>query len=119
MGGAGKASPTTPRIEPVAVDSQGSINWPSVLEAWKTLGYCEPYDCVSAALLSTWKSGTRDAYASHLPPLAQLGGTTPWEDAQRVVELALFGIFQLGYRQATLRGCISAVKACALLGWLP
>ena len=104
---------------PSPVDSQGSINWPSVLEAWKTLGYCEPYDCVSAALLSTWKSGTRDAYASHLRRLAQLGGTTPWKDAQRVAELALFGMFKLGYRQATLRGCVSAVKACVLLGWLP
>ena len=36
-----------------------------------------------------------------------------------MVELALFGMFKLGYRQATLRGCVSAVKACALLGWLP
>ena len=61
---------------------------------------------------------TLDAYASHLRRLAQLGGTTPWEEAQRAVELAMFGMFKLGFRHATLRGCVSEVKACVYLGWL-
>ena len=79
----------------------------------------DPHDCVSAAILSTWKGGTRDAYASHLRHLAQIGGRTAWSDAQRVVELALFQMFKMGFRKATLRGCVSAVKACVVLGWLP
>ena len=99
--------------------SEDTIHWPSILDAWKALGYCDPHDCVSAAILSTWKGGTRDAYASHLRRLAQIGGRTAWNDAQRVVELALFQMFKMGFRKATLRGCVSAVKACVVLGWLP
>ena len=103
--------PATPAPGPSSsqVASEDTIHWPSILDAWKALGYCDP-------ILSTWKGGTRDAYASHLRRLAQIGGRTAWSDAQRVVELALFQMFKMGFRKATLRGCVSAVKACVVLG---
>ena len=33
--------------------------------------------------------------------------------------MALFQMLKMGYRKATLRGCVSAVKACVVMGWLP
>ena len=91
-----------------------SIFWLEILKARKTLGYCDPHDSVSAAIVSTWKRGTRDTYATHLRRLAEMGGTTRWYEAQRVVDLALFAMYKSGYRKATLRGCVSAVRACVI-----
>ena len=74
---------------------------------------------MSAAIVTTWKRDTRNTYASHLRRLAQIGGKAAWDDTQRVVEMALFQVLKMGYRKATLRGCVSAVKARVVIGWLP
>ena len=36
-----------------------------------------------------------------------------------MVEMAIFQMLNMGYRKATLRGCVSVVKACVVMGWLP
>ena len=70
----GSKAPVAPEV---------SIHGPEVLKAWKMLGYCDPHNYVSAAILSTWKRSTRDMYATHLRCVAQVGlasarGTWRW-----------------------------------------
>ena len=60
-------------------------------------------------------STNKGSYATHLRMLAQAGGSTTWDEAKRVVELVLLGMFKQGFHRATLRGCVSAIKACSLL----
>ena len=74
---------------------------------------------MQSCLVSTWKEGTRKNYGSHLRRLGFFYGPTPAKETQRVAEEVLLLLFKSGYRPATLRGAVSAVKAVHLLGWIP
>ena len=82
------------------------------------MGLSHLADDVQACLVSTWKEGTRKNYGSHLRRFAFSSRPTPAEETQKVAEEVLL-LLKSGYRRATLRGAVSALKAVGLLGWIP
>ena len=111
-GGGGALAPT-----PVA--SQDVIEWPALVEAWQILGETDPTECPAACLVSTWRPATRRTYTSHLRRFAQFGGTVQPKHMQALAEKVLLSMFAQGQKAAAARGCISALKAVATLGWIP
>ena len=113
-GGGGGAA-----LAPTPVASQDVIEWPALVEAWQILGETDPTECPAACLVSTWRPATRRTYTSHLRRFAQFGGTVQPKDVQALVEKVLLSMFAQGQKAAAARGCISALKAVATLGWIP
>ena len=99
-----------------AVASERFIKWPEIAEAWVHLGELDPSECVSACLVSTWKPGTRQSYATHLGRFARMGGT---DQTQSLAEKVLQSMCASGFQLGSLRGCVSALKALVQLGWAP
>ena len=108
-----------PVLAPTPVASQGVIDWPAVVDAWQILGETDPTECPAAWLVSTWRPSTRRTYTSHLRRFAQFGGAVQPRDMQTLAEKVLLSMFAHGQKAAAARGCISALKAVATLGWTP
>ena len=106
-------------LAPTHVASQDVIDWPAVVDAWQILGETDPTECPAACLVSTWRPSTRRTYTSHLRRFAQFGGTVQPGDMQALAEKVLLSMFAQGQKAAATRGCISALKAVATLGWIP
>ena len=83
------------------------------------LGETDPTECPAACLVSTWRPSTRRTYTSHLRRFAQFGGAVQPGDMQTLAEKVLLSMFAQGQKAAAARGCISALKAVATLGWIP
>ena len=108
-----------PVLAPTPVASQDVIDWPAVVDAWQILGETDPTECPAACVVSTWRPSTRRTYTSHLRRFAQLGGAVQPGDMQTLAEKVLLSMFAQGQQAAAARGCISALKAVATLGWIP
>ena len=83
------------------------------------LGRDRPRGVPVACLVSTWRPSTRRSYTSHLRRFAQFGGAVHPGDMQTLAEKVLLSMFAQGQKAAAARGCISALKAVATLGWIP
>ena len=108
-----------PVLAPTLVGSQDVIDWPVMVDAWQILGETDRAECPVACLVSTWRPSTRRSYTSHLRRFAQFGGALQPGDMQTLAEKALLSMFAQGQKAAAARGCISALKAVATLGWIP
>ena len=106
-------------LAPTPVASQDVIDWPAVVDAWQILGETDPTECPAACLVSTWRPWTRRTYTSHLRRFAQFGGAIQPGDMQTLAEKVVLSMFAQGQKAAAARGCISALKAVATLGWIP
>ena len=106
-------------LAPTHVASQEVIDSPTVVDAWQILGETDPTECPAACLVSTWRPSTRRTYTSHLRRFAQFRGAVQPGDMQALAEKVLLSMFAQGQKSAVARGCISALKAVATLGWIP
>ena len=113
-GGGGGAA-----LAPTPVASQDVIEWPALAEAWQILGETDRTECPAACLVSTWRPATWRTYMSHLRRFARFGGTVQPKDMQALAEKVLLSMFAHGQKAAAARGCMSALKAVATLGWNP
>ena len=106
-------------LAPTHVASQDIIDWLAMVDAWQILGETDPTECPAACLVSTWRPSTRRTYTSHLRRFAQFGGAVRPGDMQALAEKVLLSMFAQGQKASVARGCISARKAVATLGWIP
>ena len=118
-GGGGGGGGGGAALAPTPVASQDVIEWPALVEAWQILGETHPTECPAACLVSTWWPATRRTYTSHLRRFAHFEGTVQPKDMQALAEKVLLSMFAQGQKAAAARGCISALKAVATLGWIP
>ena len=108
-----------PVLAPTPVASQDVIDWLAVVDAWQISGETDPTECPAAYLVSTWRPSTRRTYTSHLRRFAQFGGAVQPGEMQALAEKVLLSMFAQGQKAAAARGCISALKVVATLGWIP
>ena len=106
-------------LAPTHVASQHVIDWPAVVDAWQILGETDPTACPGTYLVSAWRPSTRRICTSHLRRFAQFGGTVQPRHMQALAEKVLYilSMFAQGQKSAGARGCISALKGVAHLGF--
>ena len=83
------------------------------------LGRDRPHGVPSGLSGFNMAASTRRTYTSHLRRFAQFGGAVQPRDMQALAEKVVLSMFAQGQKAAAARGCISALKAVATLGWIP